>query len=268
MGQTVGRSCCKTIAKRLHPSRERRRNAGDEASRRQGGQLRVDRNPAAVERDFQTALLIELQQPRVASRWFSRCGACGDLLANTSSGRDPGSTSSAWHDVGVRDLIDPGESKPDTTPPRGAPPELRHYGVPAPAVWGSRGICLVVALIVVYWVTRSQSTLAAVLVAAGGAVFVGLFTLAGEKLLHRAGLYETPDGLRIVNTWGSSVVPWDDIGQFQRGAASPTSRVFVQRTDGRLTLIYATAQRTRIPWENGETRDIVGGLNDRLNFWR
>jgi hypothetical protein len=146
----------------------------------------------------------------------------------------------------------------DTTPPREAPAELRHYDVPASAVWGSRGICFVVALIVVYWVTRSQSTLAAALVAAGGALSVGLFTLVGEKLLHRAGLYETPEGLRIVNTWGTSVVPWDDIRQFQQGRASPTSRVFIQRTNGHLTLIYATAQRTRITWENGYARHRWG----------
>lgn len=165
-------------------------------------------------------------------------------------------------------MIDPGKGKPDTTPPPEAPAELRHYCVPAPAVWASRGTCLGVTLIVLYWVTRTQSTIGAVLVAAGGALFVGLFTLAGEKLLQRAGLYETLEGLRIVNTWGTSVVPWDDIRQFEQGAASPTSRVFIQRTDGRLTLIYATAQRTRITWENGETRDIVGVLNDRLHCWQ
>ena len=45
MGHTMPASCCKTIAKPLHPSRKRRRDARDEASRRQGGHSRVDRFP-------------------------------------------------------------------------------------------------------------------------------------------------------------------------------------------------------------------------------
>ena len=45
MGQTMPTSCCKTIAKPMHASPERRRDARDEASRRQGGHFPVDRFP-------------------------------------------------------------------------------------------------------------------------------------------------------------------------------------------------------------------------------
>jgi hypothetical protein len=88
-----------------------------------------------------------------------------------------------------------------------APAELHHYRIPAAGLWVSWGSCLVAALVVVYWVTRTHSVLFAILVLALGTAYVVLMALGSREIWRRAGAYETSEGLRLVSTWRSGLFP-------------------------------------------------------------
>jgi hypothetical protein len=122
-----------------------------------------------------------------------------------------------------------------------APAELRHYRIAAAGLWASGGSRLVAALVVVYWVTRTHSVLVAVLVLALGTAYVVLMALGSREIWCRAGAYETSEGLRLVSTWRSGLVPWGDINRFRQATGLPKSRVFIEGIDGNLTRIYPTA---------------------------
>jgi len=82
------------------------------------------------------------------------------------------------------------------------------------------------------------------------------------------GLYETADGLKIVNSRGTELVRWQLIDRFEHSRSIPKSRVLVIGKNGGVVPVVGTAQGARIAWDDGETNDIVGELNRRLELWR
>lgn len=113
----------------------------------------------------------------------------------------------------------------------------------------------------------NQSHISPVAIAIPAFTFLCLVAVWGERLMVRGGMYESAAGLKVVNGFGTTLLPWDSITRFERSPAWPTSRVLVVRATGRRTAIVGTAQGARITWDGGETRDIVGELNGRLALW-
>ena len=89
----------------------------------------------------------------------------------------------------------------------------------------------------------------------------------GERSFPRWGLYESERELRSVHSLGSQRFPWDMIDRFDQSKTWPKSRVLVVVKNGKVVSIVGTAQGSRIAWDGGETRDIVGVLNERLRAW-
>jgi hypothetical protein len=90
----------------------------------------------------------------------------------------------------------------------------------------------------------------------------------GERRGVKQGLYESETGLTCVHWFGSYVLPWPEVVEFDHRRAATWDRVYAKRTDGRLRLLASVLQGQRVVWEGGETRDIVGVLNERVAEWR
>jgi hypothetical protein len=58
--------------------------------------------------------------------------------------------------------------------------------------------------------------------------------------------------------------PWEDVVEFDHRRAGTWDRVFAKLADGRARVVPAVLQGQRVAWDGGETRDIVGVLNERL----
>jgi hypothetical protein len=155
-------------------------------------------------------------------------------------------------------------------PPRGpsTDPFNRHYRLPSMARWLARGFLLFAALVVLGSLLDNQSDVSPAVVAVPAYTVLAGVALWGERVVIRGGLYETTDGLRVVNCWGTSAFRWERIERFERSGSRPTSRVLIIGTDGQATAIIGTAQGGLIRWDGGETTDIVGELNERLARWR
>jgi hypothetical protein len=100
------------------------------------------------------------------------------------------------------------------------------------------------------------------------AMVLVLVVVWSEYAFPKYGLYESSEGIRVVNSFGSSGLPWDRIERFEQSKDWPRSRVLIVRTDGEVVPVVGTAQGARIAWSGGETRDIVGVLNERLGVWQ
>jgi hypothetical protein len=61
---------------------------------------------------------------------------------------------------------------------------------------------------------------------------------------------------------------WELIDRLEQSRAIPKSRVLVIGKNGAVGPVVGTAQGARIAWDDGETNDIVGELNRRLDLWR
>jgi hypothetical protein len=97
--------------------------------------------------------------------------------------------------------------------------------------------------------------------------FMVLAVVGGELLVRRPGLYETPEGIfsRGRMWWERpSFWAWSDIEEFR----AVRTGVFVILRDGRARPVIGVAQGHRAAWDGGETRDVAGVLNQRLEQWR
>jgi hypothetical protein len=98
-------------------------------------------------------------------------------------------------------------------------------------------------------------------------VLVVLFSAVitwGEWRGVKQGLYESELGLTCVHFYGSLVLPWDEIAAFEHRKAGTWDRVYARLRDGRFRPLPTVLQGQRVVWDGGETRDIVGVLNERL----
>lgn len=89
----------------------------------------------------------------------------------------------------------------------------------------------------------------------------------GEVRGVRQGIYESGTGLKCVTMYGASAIEWDDVIGFDHRRTGTWDRVFAQLRDGHARPLPSVLQGQRIVWSGGETRDIVGVLNDRLAQW-
>jgi hypothetical protein len=126
-----------------------------------------------------------------------------------------------------------------------------------------------------------------VYLAAGGAVVVSLsgsdlvpvvvacvvvFVAAvvwGERVTVKVGLEESPEGYIDRNNFGRRLLRFEDIDHFDHRRTLSVDRVFAVRPGtGKADPIQGLVQGRRIVWDGGETRDIVGVLNERLEARR
>jgi hypothetical protein len=144
----------------------------------------------------------------------------------------------------------------------------RHYLAPKKARWVLR-FYLAAALVVmlVALLDNHGGTFGTVAVVVAATVLV-LIVVWAERAFPRYGLYESVEGIRVVNSFGSGRLPWDQIERFEQSKKWPRSRVLIVRKDGEVVPVVGTAQGARIAWNGGETRDIVGVLNERLRVWQ
>ena len=144
----------------------------------------------------------------------------------------------------------------------------RHYRLPratARFLWGFLAFC---AIVVAAAVSTSSSGSSALAVALPVYAVLALVAFWGRRLITRGGIYETADGLKIVNGFGSVTHRWDLIARFEQSAVRPKSRVLIVGLNGKTVPIVGTAQGARITWDGGDTKDIVSVLNQRLELWR
>lgn len=144
----------------------------------------------------------------------------------------------------------------------------RHYSVPGATRWFLRCFLAAVALIVLGSLLDNQSGLSAPVIAIPYYAVLALIVVWSERALPRAGMYESAEGIRIVRLGGSVTLRWELIARFEHSDRRPRSRVLVVANNGQVVPIVGTAQGARIVWNGGETRDIVGVLNERLLTWR
>lgn len=95
-----------------------------------------------------------------------------------------------------------------------------------------------------------------------------VFFWTSAATLRLGGLRESPSGIANLRPVWLSIryrrEPWENILRFQ----SVKSIVFVIVRDGTPWRLVGVAQGARTTWDDGETRDIVGVLNQRLEGWR
>lgn len=91
----------------------------------------------------------------------------------------------------------------------------------------------------------------------------------GRNLDRRAGMVETPEGLRL-GAIGSkpTLLRWESVARFDHSRVWPHWFVLAIAHDGAVRWIRNASQGARIAWDGGDTRDIAGVLNERLDTWR
>lgn len=147
-----------------------------------------------------------------------------------------------------------------------APVYLRHYRVPRAGAWFLRGFMLYVVLLGVLIAADNHSGIPTALLAC---VYFGLqliMWLCGERVIAGGGMYESADGLTLVFGWRAVLVRWERIASFEH-SKFPRSRVLVRLRNGNAVPVTGAAHGYRTTWADGETKDIVGVLNARLQTW-
>ena len=140
----------------------------------------------------------------------------------------------------------------------------RHYQPPRLGIWYGPAFLAFCALVGLLAVLDNHGGVPSPAIAIALYGCLGAIWLWAERLWVRAGLYETDEGLEIVNSFGSRTIRWESIERFEASLRSPRSRVRMIGHNGASVPVVGTAQGSRIVWEDGETRDIVGELNRRL----
>lgn len=140
----------------------------------------------------------------------------------------------------------------------------RHYRIPVTGVWIGRTLMVLYALCAVPFLLSSPY------VVVGIALLASVVVIAAwmERLFRRGGIRETDAGLSIMAGWRSKTIRWEHIAAFRQSRTVPRSRVLIIGMNGAVEPIVGTSQGARVRWRDGETHDIVGVLNTRLEEWR
>lgn len=144
----------------------------------------------------------------------------------------------------------------------------RHYQLPSATRWFLRCLVAAGALIGIPVLLNNQSGLSTPVVATLYYAAFAAVLVWGERALPKCGLYESAEAVTAVKMGGSVSFRWELIERFEHSKTRPRSRVLVVEKNGRIVPVVGTAQGARIVWSGGETRDIVGVLNERLASWR
>jgi hypothetical protein len=146
----------------------------------------------------------------------------------------------------------------------------RHYRVPSAARRTIRAFLAVCALVGVLALTDNEGSISTALIGIVYYSVLALILVWEELALPRAGMYESDEGIRVVQAlpWRGELLRWDLIASFEQSRTWPRSRVLVLGNNGARVPVAGTAQGSRIVWDGGETRDIVATLTERLEAWR
>ena len=146
--------------------------------------------------------------------------------------------------------------------PRAPTAALRRYRPPVAGFVAIGGCILVVILAVALGVAERAAPIFMVIIAVSAVLTIWQALSA----IRTGGLFETADGIenhRLLGV-GCRRVPWGEIADFR----AVRSRVFAVTLHGSAIALAGVAQGSRIRWNGGETRDIVGVLNQRLEAHR
>ena len=150
----------------------------------------------------------------------------------------------------------------------------RHYRLPAAYAWLFRGLVLSFGLIIVLSLADNQGGEFGIVVGVAAFVCLGGLWLRSERSWPRAGLYETPEGLRVVRIGligglRDELLRWGLITRFEPGSLGLSKRaVLAVGTNGVRVRVIGAKQGTLFKWDGGETGDLIGVLNERLATWR
>ena len=135
----------------------------------------------------------------------------------------------------------------------------RHYRSPA-LRWAIGASYFVVLMAAVLGLAERASAVFLAIIAVGG---VGSLW-AGVMAWTRGGLLETPEGIGNRRFLSTRHWSWSEIDEVR----SVGSRVFLVLRSGDAIPLIGVAQGYRVTWSDGETRDVVSVLNERLAAWR
>jgi hypothetical protein len=89
-----------------------------------------------------------------------------------------------------------------------------------------------------------------------------------ERVVVRTGLQECPEGFVNRSNFGSQLLRLQDVARFESRKTVTIDRVYAVRRDGSAAPIQGLAEGQPIVWDGGESREIVGVLNERLEARR
>jgi hypothetical protein len=145
--------------------------------------------------------------------------------------------------------------------PKRETPTERHYRFPVAARVGIGISYFVTASSVALAISEHAGAIFLVIIGLGLAWMVALTAIMARKSF----LFETASGIANRTLMGVRYqrAAWSEIERFQ----SANRQVFVVLKSGSSWPIVGVAQGAHVRWRGGETRDIVGVLNDRLALW-
>ena len=135
----------------------------------------------------------------------------------------------------------------------------RHYRSPA-LRWAIVASYLVILAALVAIVVANVAVVFVVIVVVAGILGIGLGVVAAKQ----GGVQETSEGIVNRRLLATRHWSWAEIEEVK----SVRSRVFLVLRSGMAIPVIGIAQGYRVTWSNGETRDIVGVLNERLGASR
>lgn len=135
----------------------------------------------------------------------------------------------------------------------------RHYK--SPAVRWAVGAAFAVGLLALALLVSERAAALFVVIAVAGGVFA---IWQGSAALRNGGVREGPDAMTNRRFTAYVHWRWRDIERFDHVG----SRVYVVPRTGRAIPLIGIAQGYRVTWRGGQTRDVAGLLNERLDLWR
>jgi hypothetical protein len=99
-------------------------------------------------------------------------------------------------------------------------------------------------------------------------VFLIAMALWANVLAATAGVHEEESGILLRSLVNTSRYEWNQLTGFCDARKGTHDYVYAELADGSRRRLTNVLQGQRVVWDGGETRDIVGVLNERLAEWR
>jgi hypothetical protein len=141
-----------------------------------------------------------------------------------------------------------------------------HYRLPGTRI-GLRVayVILAIALAVIFAdYEGDHGSLPVLLVVISALVWV-FFVVVVERVSVKTGLEECDAGFVDRQNFGSRLLPLEQVDRFDHRKELTLNRVYAVMRDGTYAPLVGLQQGQRVVWRRGETRDIVGVLNERLH---
>lgn len=141
-----------------------------------------------------------------------------------------------------------------------------HYRIPGTRI-GLRVayVIVVLALAVIFADYQSDhGSLPLPLILSFALVWVA-FVVVVERVSVKTGLEEREAGFVDRQNFGSRLLLLEQVDRFDHRKDMTLNRVYAVMRDGKYVPLVGLQQGQRVVWRGGETRDIVGVLNERLH---